>query len=91
MNNKMLVPSRLESIDEEKQRTSSQILLIADESRTIKKYGNANRGSMLPSIPFGNVGKINNSKAVSSKLYKASNNTMQILGILNKAGIRIVF
>ena len=66
------LPSKLESIDEENQRAGSQILLVADEQKTFKKFGSANRGSMLPSIPFGRVSKINNSKAVTSRLFQAS-------------------
>ena len=41
---------------------------------------------MLPTIPFGKVGKINNSKAVTSRLFQASHQTMVSLGIVNKAG-----
>lgn len=84
------LPSQLESIDEEA-RSNSQILLMAEDQKTFVKYGNANRGSMLPSIPFGNTAKINNSKAVSSRLYPVNQDTLQALGIINKAGRKRVF
>jgi hypothetical protein len=46
---------------------------------------------MLPSIPFGNVGRLNNSKAVSSRLNQPSQDTMHALGIISKAGKKKVF
>ena len=46
---------------------------------------------MLPSIPFGKVGKLNSSKAVSSRLFQPSEHTMHALGIINKAGRKRVF
>ena len=58
--------------------------------KTFKKFGHSNRGSMLPSIPFGKVSKMNNSKAMSSRLYQTSQSTMVALGIVNKAGKRRV-
>ena len=86
------LPSTLESIDEENQnRSTSQILLVADEQKTFRKFGNTNRGSMLPQIPFGNLSKLNNSKAAQSKLYNVTSDTMQVLGIVNKAGRKKVF
>ena len=36
---------------------------------------------MLPNIPFGKVSKINNSKAVTSRLYKTPNDTKVVLGM----------
>ena len=65
------LPSQLESIDEEN-RSASQILLVADDQKTFQKFGNTNRGSMLPTIPFGRTGRMNNSKATNSKLYSVT-------------------
>ena len=63
--------SQLESIDEEN-RSASQILLVADDEKTYRKFGNTNRGSMLPTIPFGRTGRLNNSKATNSRLYNVT-------------------
>ena len=79
-------PSKLESIDE----VAPPIMIVADEMKSFKKFGALNRGSMLPSIPFGKVGKINNSKAMSSRLHQTSHKTMVALGIITKAGKRRV-
>ena len=84
------LPSQLESIDEEN-RSASQILLVADDQKTFQKFGNANRGSMLPTIPFGRTGRMNNSKATNSKLYSVTQDTMSALGIINKAGRKRIF
>ena len=65
-------------------------MIVADEMKSLKKFGNANRGSMLPSIPFGKVGKINSSKAMTSRLYQTSHKTMIALGIITKTGKRVV-
>ena len=59
--------------------------------KTFKKFGNLNRGSMLPSIPFGRVKKLNTSKAMTSRLYQPTQETMLALGIINKAGRKRVF
>jgi len=58
--------------------------------KTFTKFGNTNRGSMLPSIPFGKTSKMNNAKAMTSRLYQTSSATMVALGIVNKAGKRRV-
>lgn len=64
---------------------------MADDQKTFRKFGNTNRGSMLPSIPFGNVSKLNQSKAMTSRLFRPTNDTMHALGIINKAGKKRVY
>ena len=85
------LPSQLESIDEENGRSASQILLIADDQKTFQKFGSTNRGSMLPTIPFGKTSNLNSSKAATSRLYSVTQQTMHALGIINKAGKKRVF
>ena len=46
---------------------------------------------MLPTIPFGRTGRLNNSKASNSKLYSVTQDTMNALGIINKAGRKRIY
>ena len=46
---------------------------------------------MLPTIPFGRTGRLNNSKASNSRLFNVTQDTMSALGIINKAGRKRVF
>ena len=46
---------------------------------------------MLPTIPFGKTSKLNSSKAISSRLFNVTQDTMHALGIINKAGRKRVF
>ncbi len=46
---------------------------------------------MLPHIPFGNTAKLNTSKAITSRLYSVNQDTLQALGIINKAGRKRVY
>ena len=66
--------------------------MIAEDQKTYIKYGQTNRGSMLPSLPYsGNIAKMNNSKALTSRLYPVNQDTLHALGIINKAGRKRVF